>query len=158
LLVFTGIPFALTGGIVALGLRGIPLSVSAGVGFIALSGVAVLNGLVMLSFIRDLRKQGLGVNDAVWQGAMLRLRPVLMTALVASLGFVPMAIATGTGAEVQRPLATVVIGGIISSTLLTLLVLPVLYRLIYRKEAQLESSEEHVNSPRVSTTFNWSSS
>ncbi|AXI02257.1 efflux RND transporter permease subunit [Aquirhabdus parva] len=147
LLVFTGIPFALTGGIVALGLRGIPLSVSAGVGFIALSGVAVLNGLVMLSFIRDLRKQGLGVNDAVWQGAMLRLRPVLMTALVASLGFVPMAIATGTGAEVQRPLATVVIGGIISSTLLTLLVLPVLYRLIYRKEAQLESSEEHVTHP-----------
>jgi cobalt-zinc-cadmium resistance protein CzcA len=134
LLVFTGIPFALTGGIVALALRGIPLSVSAGVGFIALSGVAVLNGLVMLSFIRDLRQQGLSVHDAVWQGAMLRLRPVLMTALVASLGFIPMAIATGTGAEVQRPLATVVIGGILSSTLLTLLVLPVLYRFIYRKK------------------------
>lgn len=134
LLVFTGIPFALTGGIVALALRDIPLSVSAGVGFIALSGVAVLNGLVMLSFIRDLRSQGLSVNDAVWQGAMLRLRPVLMTALVASLGFIPMAIATGTGAEVQRPLATVVIGGILSSTLLTLLVLPVLYRFIYRNE------------------------
>ena len=131
-LVFTGIPFALTGGIVALWLRDIPLSVSAAVGFIALSGVAVLNGLVMLSFIRELRQRGLTVEAAVWQGALIRLRPVLMTALVASLGFVPMALATGTGAEVQRPLATVVIGGILSSTLLTLIVLPLLYRWAYR--------------------------
>lgn len=128
LLVFTGIPFALTGGVLALWLRGIPLSISAAVGFIALSGVAVLNGLVMLSFIRGLREQGESLDDAVFHGALTRLRPVLMTALVASLGFVPMAIATGTGAEVQRPLATVVIGGILSSTALTLLVLPVLYR------------------------------
>ena len=135
-LVFTGIPFALTGGIVALWLRDIPLSVSAGVGFIALSGVAVLNGLVMLSFIRDLRQRGLTVEEAVWQGALIRLRPVLMTALVASLGFVPMAIATGTGAEVQRPLATVVIGGILSSTALTLIVLPLLYRWAYRHADQ----------------------
>jgi cobalt-zinc-cadmium resistance protein CzcA len=135
LLVFTGIPFALTGGIVALWLRGIPLSISAAVGFIALSGVAVLNGLVMLSFIRKLREEGRGVDEALREGALTRLRPVLMTALVASLGFVPMAIATGTGAEVQRPLATVVIGGILSSTALTLLVLPVLYRLAYRREA-----------------------
>jgi cobalt-zinc-cadmium resistance protein CzcA len=129
LVVFTGIPFALTGGIAALWLRGIPLSISASVGFIALCGVAVLNGLVMLSFIRSLREQGMGLDEAVREGALTRLRPVLMTALVASLGFVPMALATGTGAEVQRPLATVVIGGILSSTLLTLLVLPVLYRL-----------------------------
>ncbi|WP_145649283.1 efflux RND transporter permease subunit [Pseudoduganella lurida] len=132
LLVFTGIPFALTGGIAALYLRGIPLSISAAVGFIALSGVAVLNGLVLVHAIRGLRDEGLGVDDAVRQGALLRLRPVLMTALVASLGFVPMALATGTGAEVQRPLATVVIGGILSSTALTLLVLPLLYRLTHR--------------------------
>lgn len=130
-IVFLGIPFALSGGIVALWLRDIPLSVSAGVGFIALCGVAVLNGLVMLSFIRDLRDSGLDVAEAVWQGAQIRLRPVLMTALVASLGFIPMAIATGTGSEVQRPLATVVIGGIVSSTILTLLVLPLLYQLVY---------------------------
>ncbi|WP_354683090.1 CusA/CzcA family heavy metal efflux RND transporter [Cupriavidus necator] len=134
LLVFTGIPFALTGGILALWLRGIPLSISAAVGFIALCGVAVLNGLVMLSFIRSLRESGHGLDDAVRDGALTRLRPVLMTALVASLGFVPMALATGTGAEVQRPLATVVIGGILSSTALTLLVLPVLYRLVHRKD------------------------
>ena len=134
LLVFTGIPFALTGGVLSLWMRGIPLSISAAVGFIALSGVAVLNGLVMLSFIRKLREQGLGLDEATWQGALTRLRPVLMTALVASLGFVPMAIATGTGAEVQRPLATVVIGGILSSTLLTLLVLPVLYRWAHRRD------------------------
>lgn len=127
LLVFTGVPFALCGGLIALWLRGIPLSMSAGVGFIALSGVAVLNGLVMLTFIKELRQQ-LDVYHATWQGAILRLRPVLMTACVASLGFVPMALATGTGAEVQRPLATVVIGGIISSTLLTLVILPVIYR------------------------------
>ncbi len=138
LLVFTGIPFALTGGVMALWLRDIPLSISAGVGFIALSGVAVLNGLVMISFIRNLREEGMGLQQAVTEGALQRLRPVLMTALVASLGFVPMALATGTGAEVQRPLATVVIGGILSSTALTLLVLPALYRWAYRKEEKEE--------------------
>ncbi len=127
LVVFTGIPFALTGGILALWLRDIPLSISAGVGFIALSGVAVLNGLVMIAFIRGLLEEGRPLSEAVREGALVRLRPVLMTALVASLGFVPMALATGTGAEVQRPLATVVIGGILSSTALTLLVLPALY-------------------------------
>jgi cobalt-zinc-cadmium resistance protein CzcA len=135
LLVFTGIPFALTGGVLALWLRDIPLSISAGVGFIALSGVAVLNGLVMIAFIRNLREGGMALNQAVNSGALQRLRPVLMTAMVASLGFVPMALATGTGAEVQRPLATVVIGGILSSTTLTLLVLPALYRWVYRREA-----------------------
>ena len=133
LLVFTGVPFALTGGVLFLWLRDIPLSMSAGIGFIALSGVAVLNGLVMLTFIKELRDK-YPVHKAVWQGAILRLRPVLMTACVASLGFVPMALATGTGAEVQRPLATVVIGGIISSTLLTLVLLPVLYRWINEKK------------------------
>jgi heavy metal efflux system protein len=132
LLVFSGVPLALTGGVAALMLRDIPLSISAGIGFIALSGVAVLNGLVIISFIQGLRAQGRGVRDAVHEGAMKRLRPVLMTALVASLGFVPMAIATGAGAEVQRPLATVVIGGIISSTILTLVVLPALYALFHR--------------------------
>ncbi|WP_132979202.1 efflux RND transporter permease subunit [Pigmentiphaga sp. D-2] len=140
LIVFTGIPFALTGGMLALWLRGIPLSISAAVGFIALSGVAVLNGLVMLSFIRSLRAEGHPLDEAVRLGAATRLRPVLMTALVASLGFVPMALATGTGAEVQRPLATVVIGGIISSTALTLLVLPTLYRLAYRRQAHGEEN------------------
>lgn len=133
LLVFTGVPFALTGGVLFLWLRDIPLSMSAGIGFIALSGVAVLNGLVMLTFIKELRGQ-YRLHEAVWQGAILRLRPVLMTACVASLGFVPMALATGTGAEVQRPLATVVIGGIISSTLLTLVLLPVLYRWMNAKK------------------------
>ena len=135
LLVFSGIPFALTGGIVALWLRDIPLSISAGIGFIALSGVAVLNGLVMIAFIRNLREEGRSLDEAIHEGALTRLRPVLMTALVASLGFIPMALATGTGAEVQRPLATVVIGGILSSTALTLLVLPLLYRLVNEKEA-----------------------
>jgi cobalt-zinc-cadmium resistance protein CzcA len=134
LIVFTGVPFALTGGILALWLRDIPLSISAGVGFIALSGVAVLNGLVMIAYIRSLQEDGMALDGAVREGALTRLRPVLMTALVASLGFVPMAIATGTGAEVQRPLATVVIGGILSSTLLTLLVLPVLYRWTHRRD------------------------
>ena len=132
LLVFTGVPMALTGGIVALWLRGIPLSISAAVGFIALSGVAVLNGVVMISFIKKLMAEGTPVDDAIFRGSLTRLRPVLMTALVASLGFVPMAIATGPGAEVQRPLATVVIGGILSSTALTLLVLPALYRMFHR--------------------------
>ena len=133
-LVFSGVPLALTGGIAALLLRGIPLSISAGIGFIALSGVAVLNGLVIITFIEKLRAEGKNVHDAVQEGALTRLRPVLMTALVASLGFVPMAIATGAGAEVQRPLATVIIGGIISSTILTLLVLPALYTL-FRRDA-----------------------
>ncbi|MFJ4247231.1 CusA/CzcA family heavy metal efflux RND transporter [Pseudomonas sp. NPDC089741] len=134
LLVFTGIPFALTGGVMALWLRDIPLSISAGVGFIALSGVAVLNGLVMIAFIRNLREEGRSLSDAIHEGALTRLRPVLMTALVASLGFIPMALATGTGAEVQRPLATVVIGGILSSTILTLLILPALYQLAHRRD------------------------
>lgn len=128
LLVFSGVPLALTGGIFALALRGLPFSITAGVGFIALSGVAVLNGVVMLSYVRKLRSDGLPLEEALNDGCTTRLRPVLMTALVASLGFVPMALAVGRGAEVQRPLATVVIGGIISSTLLTLVVLPVLYR------------------------------
>ncbi len=130
LIVFSGIPFALTGGVTALWVSGIPLSISAGVGFIALSGVAVLNGLVMITFINNLRAEGKLVAEAVREGALTRLRPILMTALVASFGFIPMAIATGVGAEVQRPLATVVIGGILSSTLLTLLVLPLLYLLL----------------------------
>jgi cobalt-zinc-cadmium resistance protein CzcA len=134
LLVFSGIPFALTGGLVALWLRDIPMSISAAVGFIALSGVAVLNGLVMIAFIRSLRDEGMSLDKAIVEGALTRLRPVLMTALVASFGFVPMAIATGTGAEVQRPLATVVIGGILSSTMLTLLVLPILYWLAHRND------------------------
>ncbi len=131
LIVFSGIPLALTGGIFALWSRDIPLSISAGVGFIALSGIAVLNGLVMVSFINKLRSDGAGLDESIITGALTRFRPVLMTALVASLGFIPMAIATGSGAEVQRPLATVVIGGILSSTFLTLLVLPVLYSLFY---------------------------
>ncbi len=126
-LIFTGVPLAVTGGILALYFRGMPFSISAGVGFIALFGVAVLNGVVMVSYINDLRAQGKSVHDAVQEGALVRLRPVLMTALVASLGFVPMALATGTGSEVQKPLATVVIGGLITSTLLTLIVLPTLY-------------------------------
>jgi heavy metal efflux system protein len=136
-LVFTGVPFALTGGIAALWLRDMPLSISAGVGFIALSGVAVLNGLVMIAFIRSLRDNGLCLDAAINEGALTRLRPVLMTALVASLGFIPMAFATGTGAEVQRPIATVVIGGIVSSTLLTLLVLPLLYQLMHRNDGDI---------------------
>jgi cobalt-zinc-cadmium resistance protein CzcA len=131
-LVFSGVPLALTGGVLALWLRGIPLSISAGVGFITLSGVAVLTGLVIVACVRDLRAQGVALEAAIVEGVLTRLRPVLMIALVASLGFLPMALNTGTGAEVQRPLATVVIGGIISATILTLLVLPVLYRLFHR--------------------------
>lgn len=142
LLVFTGVPLALTGGVAALWLRDIPLSISAGVGFIALSGVAVLNGVVMISFINKLRADGKPLDDAVSEGSLTRLRPVLMTALVASLGFLPMALATGTGAEVQRPLATVVIGGILSSTTLTLLVLPALYRMFHaRGRSRMEIDE-----------------
>jgi cobalt-zinc-cadmium resistance protein CzcA len=131
-LVYTGIPFAATGGVFALWLRDMPFSISAGVGFIALSGVAVLNGVVLISFFNQLREEGRSVDDAVREGAMTRLRPVLMTALVASVGFLPMALATSAGAEVQRPLATVVIGGILSSTFLTLVILPALYPWIVR--------------------------
>jgi len=134
-IVFSGVPLALTGGVAALALRGLPLSISAGVGFIALSGVAVLNGVVMVSFIRGLIEEGKPVGQAIREGALTRLRPVLMTALVASLGFVPMAVNIGAGAEVQRPLATVVIGGIVSSTILTLLVLPALYSLVHGRDA-----------------------
>jgi len=133
LLVFSGVPFALSGGIIALWLREIPFSISAAVGFIALSGVSVLNGLVLVGFTKKLIQDCVVVNAAIIDGATARLRPVLMTALVASLGFIPMAISEGTGSEVQRPLATVVIGGIISSTLLTLVVLPALLSLVNRK-------------------------
>ena len=133
--IFSGVPLALTGGVLALLVRDIPFSITAAVGFIALSGVAVLNGLVMVAFIRDLRIHGRPLDEAIVEGALTRLRPVLMTALVASLGFVPMALNTGIGSEVQRPLATVVIGGIISSTLLTLVVLPALYRLVHARDA-----------------------
>ncbi len=134
--IFSGVPLALTGGVLALMFRGIPFSISAGVGFIALSGIAVLNGLVMVAFIRDLRVHGRPLEEAIVDGAVSRVRPVLMTALVAALGFVPMALNTGIGSEVQRPLATVVIGGIVSSTLLTLLVLPALYRLLHSGETE----------------------
>jgi cobalt-zinc-cadmium resistance protein CzcA len=142
LLVFTGVPLALTGGIAALWIRDIPISISAAVGFIALSGVAVLNGLVMVTFINKLREEGRSVEESIIEGAVTRLRPVLMTALVASLGFLPMALATGTGAEVQKPLATVVIGGLLSSTILTLVVLPALYRLVETRERLDEPEQE----------------
>ena len=141
-MVFSAVPLALSGGIVSLWLRGLPFSISAAVGFIALSGVAVLNGLVMVSFINGLREEGMGRDEAIVHGSLTRLRPVLMTAVVAALGFVPMALATGTGAEVQRPLATVVIGGIVSSTALTLLVLPALYRLVIRETAAPKLSSQ----------------
>jgi cobalt-zinc-cadmium resistance protein CzcA len=140
LVIFTGVPLALTGGVLSLWLRDMPLSITAGVGFIALSGIAVLNGLVMLSFIKTLWLEKRDLMVAITEGALTRLRPVLMTALVASLGFVPMALNTGIGSEVQRPLATVVIGGIISSTLLTLVVLPALY-LIFNKNRQIDSTD-----------------
>ena len=138
LLVFSGVPFAAVGGVLSLYLRGMPFSISSGVGFIALFGVAVLNGVVMVSYFIELRHQGLSVHDAVTRGADLRIRPVLMTALVAGLGFVPMALATSAGAEVQRPLATVVIGGLLTSTTLTLLVLPTLYRYFEREQPEVE--------------------
>ncbi|HEV2573470.1 CusA/CzcA family heavy metal efflux RND transporter [Methylocella sp. CPCC 101449] len=150
LLVFSAVPLALTGGIAALWLRDMPLSVSAAVGFIALSGIAVLNSLVMLTFIRQLVEEGKSISEAIYEGAMTRLRPVAMTALVASLGFVPMALATGTGAEVQRPIATVVIGGLISATLLTLLVLPALYSRFGRVTAKEKPTDE--TPPRPSET------
>ena len=151
LLVFTGVPLALTGGIVALWLRDMPFSIAAAVGFIALSGVAVLNGLVMVSAINQLRGEGVTLHAAIMQGSRTRLRPVLMTALVAALGFVPMALATGTGAEVQKPLATVVIGGLVSSTLLTLVVLPAFYRLFERKE-HAPHDVQHEEQPQVQRT------
>jgi cobalt-zinc-cadmium resistance protein CzcA len=135
-LVYSGIPLAATGGVLALWLRGIPFSITAAVGFIALSGVAVLNGLVMISYFNQLREEGKSVPDSIIEGSLTRLRPVLMTALVASLGFTPMAIATGAGAEVQRPLATVVIGGILSSTFLTLVLIPVLYEWVEGRKTQ----------------------
>jgi heavy metal efflux system protein len=147
LLVFSAVPLALTGGIAALWVRDMTFSVSAAVGFIALSGVAVLNGLVMLSFMRQLMQQGATKNDAIRLGALTRLRPVVITALVASLGFVPMALATGTGAEVQKPLATVVIGGLISATLLTLFVLPALYAR-FAGEARPRPEQDDVDSPQ----------
>lgn len=134
LVIFTGVPLALTGGVLALTVRDIPFSISAAVGFIALSGIAILNALVMVSFIRELQRSGQSLEQAIVEGALTRLRPVITTALVASLGFVPMALNTGIGSEVQRPLATVVIGGVISSTILTLFVIPALYRLVHRSE------------------------
>jgi cobalt-zinc-cadmium resistance protein CzcA len=137
-MIYTGIPFAVVGGVLALALRGMPFSISAGIGFIALFGVAVLNGVVMVSYINRLRDEGRSLNDAVVEGAHTRLRPVLMTALVASLGFIPMALATSAGAEVQRPLATVVIGGLITSTLLTLLVLPTIYLWFSKEKSEVE--------------------
>jgi len=142
LLVFSGVPLALTGGIAALWIRDIPLSISAGVGFIALSGVAVLNGLVIVSFIKGLRKEGKPLMEAIVEGSVLRLRPVLMTAAVAALGFIPMAMAHGRGAEVQKPLASVVIGGVITATILTLFVLPVLYSIFHRKGMEKFGEEE----------------
>jgi cobalt-zinc-cadmium resistance protein CzcA len=142
-LIYTGIPFAIVGGVFALLIRGMPFSISAGVGFIALFGVAVLNGLVMVSYINRLREEGKSTEDAVREGTLIRLRPVLMTALVASLGFIPMAIATSAGAEVQRPLATVVIGGLITSTLLTLLILPTLYGWFEGSRQGNSFEEEH---------------
>ena len=137
-MIYVNIPIAATGGILALFLRGMPFSISAAVGFIALFGVAVLNGVVMVSYFIELRKQGMPVEQAVREGAELRLRPILMTALVAGLGFIPMAISTGAGAEVQQPLATVVIGGLVTSTALTLFVLPALYRRFQRETVEVE--------------------
>jgi len=136
LLVYSGIPLAVTGGIFALWMRGMPFSISAAVGFIALSGVAVLNGVVMISYFNQLREQGKDVRSAVTEGSLTRLRPVLMTAAVAAFGFIPMALSTSAGAEVQRPLATVVIGGILSSTFLTLVLLPVLYEWVERNRSK----------------------
>jgi cobalt-zinc-cadmium resistance protein CzcA len=142
LLILANVPFAATGGVLALAIRELPFSISAGVGFVALFGVAVLNGLVLVSQIRELRQSGDSPETAARQGALRRLRPVLTTALVASLGFVPMALASGAGAEVQRPLATVVIGGLISSTLLTLAVLPALYLRWHHRDRLSVTQEE----------------
>jgi len=147
LLVFSAVPLALAGGVVTLWLRGMPFSVSAAVGFIAVSGVAVLNGLVMLTYIQQLAARTASLADAIYEGAMTRLRPVAMTALVASLGFVPMALATGTGAEVQRPIATVVIGGLLTATLLTLFVLPALYALFGRVRRDVPELSQAITLP-----------
>ena len=144
LLIFLCVPLAVTGGVFALVARGMPFSISAGVGFIALSGIAVLNGLMLISFINQLREQGRDLRQAVVEGALTRLRPKLMTAFVASLGFVPMAIATGSGAEVQRPLATVVIGGVLSSTFLTLVLLPTLYEWIEQRALRWRPATDSV--------------
>jgi cobalt-zinc-cadmium resistance protein CzcA len=153
LTVFTAVPLALAGGIFAIALRGIPFSISAAVGFIAVSGVAVLNGLVLLTSIQRRREQGEDIGGAIFNGALERVRPVLMTALVASLGFVPMAVATGTGAEVQRPLATVVIGGLVTSTALTLFLLPVICELLLRRrETDLENRSEQKSMLREQET------
>jgi cobalt-zinc-cadmium resistance protein CzcA len=146
-LVFTGIPLATVGGVFALLIRGMPFSISAGVGFIALFGIAVLNGVVMVSYINELRERGRSLDEAVREGGMTRLRPVLMTALVASLGFLPMALSSHAGAEVQRPLATVVIGGLVTATLLTLLVLPLLYLMMEKKRADRGPSFGDGNEP-----------
>jgi cobalt-zinc-cadmium resistance protein CzcA len=143
MLIYTGIPLAVTGGIFALWLRGMPFSISAGVGFIALSGVAVLNGLVMVTYYNQLREAGKYLLEAIMEGSLTRLRPVMMTAMVASLGFLPMALGNGAGAEVQRPLATVVIGGIISSTFLTLVVLPILYQVFESRFGKPEPQESN---------------
>lgn len=137
-LIYLNVPLAITGGILALFIRGYPFSISAGVGFIALFGIAVLNGVVLVSYIVQRRKEGLEVDEAAREGARVRLRPVLMTAMVASFGFIPMALATSAGGEVQRPLATVVIGGLVTSTLLTLLVLPAVYRWFAPKREEIE--------------------
>ncbi len=145
LMIYLNIPLAATGGIIALFLSGLPFSISAGVGFIALFGVAVLNGVVLMSYILQMREQGMGAREAALHGAEIRLRPVLMTALVASLGFVPMALSHGAGSEVQRPLATVVIGGLITSTLLTLVVLPALYAWVEGRRENREVGSERQN-------------
>ena len=142
LIIFTGAPFAAMGGILALWLRDMPFTISAGVGFVAVSGVAMLNGLVMMSTINQLQEKGMPLDEAIEKSALMRLRPVLMTALVAGLGFVPMALNTGGGAEVQRPLATVVIGGVITDNLLTLLVLPALCSLFGRKTSQVVDAKQ----------------
>ena len=149
LLVFSGVPLGLSGGIVGLWLRDLPFSISAAVGFIALSGVAVLNGVVMVTFVNQLRQEGMARDLALRTGCLVRLRPILITALVASLGFVPMALATGQGAEVQRPLATVVIAGLVSSTLLTLLVMPALYRLFTAWEDDQPGASEPWEAPEA---------
>ena len=154
LLVYSAVPLALTGGVAALWLRDMTFSISAAVGFIALSGVAVLNGLVMLTFIRQLVEDGAPKREAIYRGALTRLRPVIMTALVASLGFVPMAIATGTGAEVQKPLATVVIGGLISATMLTLLVLPALYAFFPGVAPRAQPEPELASAPAAVDNLN----
>jgi len=151
-IVFTAVPLALTGGVLALSLRGMPFSISAGIGFIALSGIAVLNGVVMVSFIRKLHLKGHAWESAIREGALTRLRPVLMTAVTDAIGFIPMAFNVGPGAEVQRPLATVVIGGVVSATLLTLVVLPALYRMVHPSEKKIPSSPSLSGAPLAPAT------